>query len=181
LTSFFWAAKEKGISILVNHRPRNYCWKGEPMSFLILPLPAFPKPDWPFPEDFFPSFKPAPWFQQQSLATLLKPSLDVLDTGKAVLVTMPKPAVPLKDIQTEVKGGLLTIRGQSQSQQRKEEKHSAQSQFNHSSFFHQVRLPTEVDPKKIEMHVDEKNNLLILTLPKINATSKPKNEQKAEK
>lgn len=130
-------------------------------------------------EGLFPSMFALFPQQQNFPALLLEPHTDILDTGKELIVTMPKPNIPLEKIKTEVKGNILTIQGCQQAQQQKQEKNSYQSQFNHASFFQQIQLPVTVDKQKIRFHVDEKRNLLLLICPKAQVSEKtPKEKMK---
>ena len=135
----------------------------------LLPFSVMPNLD-----SFFSENPQQHFAQEQSLPALLLGSpislnpVDILDTGKELRVSIANPNIPLANVQTEVKGNILTIKGQFQRQQQKHDKNLIQRNFSHNVFFQQVKLPTSVDNKQVHLHIDENKNLLLVTLPKTN-------------
>lgn len=141
-----------------------------------MPLtPNFPMITPPLvPDSFFSS----PAFPEMKIQDLAPVKLDVMDLGKNFIVVLPNPHIPLDKIKThlDAKHHILRLEGQAQNKHDKKDKNSFFSQSSHSAFSHQIQLPPEkVDMKKAHFHIDKRNDLLILTLPK---THPPKKESK---
>jgi HSP20 family protein len=92
------------------------------------------------------------------------PSIDLAESEKDITVTAEIPGIDPKDIQIDVTGNILTIRGE--KQQETEEKnrsyHYVERRFG--SFQRSIQLPTSVDPARIE--ATAKNGTLTVTLAK---------------
>jgi len=114
-------------------------------------------------DQFFEQFFRDPW---GSLARGLGggPVMDVAESDKEVTVTAELPGVDPKDINIDVSGNTLTVRGE--KKQEREEKdqsyHFVERSFGR--FQRSVQLPASVDPN----HVDavSRNGTLTITLAK---------------
>jgi HSP20 family protein len=96
---------------------------------------------------------------------LLAPALDVSeDQGKFVVAT-ELPGLERKDIDLQIKDGILSIRGE----KRQEKWHRVERRYG--SFYRSLALPDSVDPAKAEASF--KNGVLTVTLGKREET-KPK-------
>ena len=99
------------------------------------------------------------------------PRTDVAESEDDVTVRMELPGVDPKDVEIQVAGGLLTVRGE--KKQEKEEKkrnyHFVERRFG--SFQRTVQLPSTVDPDRIEATF--KNGVLTITIGK-HAEVKPR-------
>ena len=105
-----------------------------------------------------------PFFGGESLA------LDMYETDDAIVVKAVIPGVKPEEINVQIAGGTLTIKGE-----RKEEEEEGVSyvyrERRYGSFCRSVTLPTEGDVNEAE--AEFKHGVLILTLPKSEAV-KPK-------
>jgi HSP20 family protein len=92
------------------------------------------------------------------------PAIDLEETEKELIVTAELPGVSEKDIQVDLSGNLLTIKGEKKSEHesRTSDGHRLERRFG--SFERSLRLPFEVKDE----HVDAKfrNGVLTMRLPK---------------
>ncbi len=113
-------------------------------------------------ETGFPAFGETAW----------APVLDVKETKESLVVKAEIPGLNAKDIEVNVTGDVLTIKGE--KKQEKEEKgetyHLVERRYG--SFSRSIRLSSEVDTKNIKAaHME---GVLTITLPK---TEKAKEKQ----
>ena len=92
------------------------------------------------------------------------PRLDVKETAKALHITAELPGVSEKDVEVEITGDLLTIRGEKMAEKVEDEKGYHLSERNYGSFLRSLTLPYEVDPAKIEAKFDR--GVLTVIVPK---------------
>lgn len=78
------------------------------------------------------------------------PRLDVKETDRSLLVQAELPGVDEKDIELELTGRTLSIRGEKKKEEVKDEKGYHLSERSYGSFLRSLQLPYEVDPAKIE-------------------------------
>ena len=91
--------------------------------------------------------------------------VDVVEGDKGFDLKASVPGYKPEEIQLEVKGDLVTIRGQMKEQEKEEKKGNyIYRERKSGSFFRQVRLPAPVDETKVEAHLNE--GVLKLSLPK---------------
>lgn len=80
----------------------------------------------------------------------MMPSLDIKDTGKALVIEAELPGVDEKDVTLTVRDGVLTIKGEKrQSKEEKDESHYVMER-SYGSFMRSVQLPPTVDENKLE-------------------------------
>jgi HSP20 family protein len=93
-----------------------------------------------------------------------QPSMDLAESENQVTVTLELPGVEPKDVQIDLTGDRLTVRGEkrSETEERKEDHHCLERRFG--SFQRTVRLPSTVDPNKVTAHF--KNGVLKITIDK---------------
>lgn len=92
------------------------------------------------------------------------PRVDVTETDKEVKVCAEIPGVDAKDIEVNVDGGRLTIKGEKKHEQEEKEKGQYRMERSYGSFERAIPLPTEVDESKAR--AEFKKGVLRLTLPK---------------
>ena len=93
------------------------------------------------------------------------PALDVSEDDKAVTLRADVPGLDAKDLDVQVSGNALTIRG-SREEEKKEEKAGYRSHERRSgSFSRTVKLPSYADAGKIDARYDK--GVLTVTVPKI--------------
>lgn len=92
------------------------------------------------------------------------PSLDVVDDGKALRVSVELPGMTDKDVNVTVDDRLLTIRGEKKEEKEKKDKNVFRSERAYGSFQRTIELPVDVDTTKIEAKF--KDGVLTIDLPK---------------
>ncbi|MGC9260537.1 MAG: Hsp20/alpha crystallin family protein [Phycisphaerae bacterium] len=93
------------------------------------------------------------------------PAIDIDEDDKFLRVRVDTPGVNPKDVEVELSGNLLTIRGSRESQ-RSENKGSVHHHERISgSFYRTIPLPEYVDASKIEARYDK--GVLNIQLPKM--------------
>ena len=107
-----------------------------------------------FGEDLFaPIADFAPW-----------PAVDVKEDEKAVTVRVDVPGLEPKDVDVEVSGNQLTVRGSREEQVKEESEGFRRHERRTGSFARTVTLPPYVDPAKVEAAYDK--GVLTVTAPK---------------
>ena len=107
---------------------------------------------------------PDPIFESSEVGGDWTPKIDVSETKDAVMVKAEIPGVDAKDISLSIHGELLTLKGEkSQEKEDKDERHH-RVERSYGAFLRTVRLPSAVDPTKIDAKF--KNGVLTVTLPK---------------
>jgi len=99
-----------------------------------------------------------PFFGGGSLA------LDMYETDEAVVVEAPIPGVKPEEIDVQITGGTLTIKGERREEKKEEKASYVYQERSYGSFCRSVTLPTEVDVDKAEAEFE--HGVLTLTLPK---------------
>lgn len=88
------------------------------------------------------------------------PRTDISETDEAMLVSVDLPGLDDKDVEVNVTGDMLTIRGE---REEKSEKDGFSSQ-SRRSFHRMIPVPPGVDPEKAA--AEFKRGVLTVTLPK---------------
>ena len=93
-----------------------------------------------------------------------QPTMDLAETKDEYLVTLELPGVDSKQVEISAVGNELSIRGEIQEEEQKDERayHARERRFG--SFVRALQLPSNVDADKVR--ADFKNGLLKITLPK---------------
>ena len=99
------------------------------------------------------------WF-----AGTLAPSLDVSETDTAVEVRMDLPGVTAKDIDVQVSGNVLTVRGQRQEEKEEKGRTFHRVERSYGSYSRSVTLPCPV--AESEVAAEYRDGVLTITLPK---------------
>ncbi len=103
-----------------------------------------------------------------------EPQLDVADHQKKVVVTAELPGMTEKDIEIQLEGDLLLIKGEKSEEEEKEEKNYYRRECRYGAFKRAVPLPAEVVGDKVKAKF--KNGCLKITLPKT-AKAREKNRK----
>lgn len=90
--------------------------------------------------------------------------LDIYETGDDVMVTATVPGVNPDDLEITVQGDVLTIRGETKSDESVGDERYHRRERSYGRFARQVALPSSVDSGKAEAAFD--NGVLKLRLPK---------------
>jgi len=78
------------------------------------------------------------------------PRLDITESDKEIKVKADLPGMEPKDIDISLDRDLLIIKGEKSQETEKDDKHVHKIERRYGSFYRAVRLPCEVDPKKID-------------------------------
>jgi HSP20 family protein len=106
------------------------------------------------------------------------PSVDVSETDEHFLVKAELPGLEAKDVDIDVSGDLLTIKGEKKTEEeRKEESFYSRERF-FGAFQRAIRLPAGVNTDKVDATF--KNGVLSITLPKTEESKRKKIEVKTQ-
>lgn len=78
------------------------------------------------------------------------PRLDVKETDKALVVTAELPGVDEKDVEAELTGRTLVLRGEKKQETDTDEKGYHLMERTYGSFLRSLQLPDEADAAKVE-------------------------------
>jgi len=93
------------------------------------------------------------------------PAIDMAEDDKAMTLRVDVPGMDPKDLQVELTGGTLTIRGSRQDEWSDNEQGVYRRERRYGSFVRSVPLPAYIDADKLEARYDK--GTLTLTAPKI--------------
>lgn len=99
------------------------------------------------------------------------PSMDITEDKENIMVKVDLPGVKQQDIDIEVTGKTLTIKGERKHEEEKKEKNYHRVERFYGSYARTVTLPEYVDMEKIK--AEYKNGVLELSIPK-KEEAKPK-------
>jgi HSP20 family protein len=99
------------------------------------------------------------------------PAIDLYQTDKEVVVKAVLPGVKADDVQINLTGEVLTIRGETNQEEEKKDKSWHIREQRWGAFERSVRLPSDV--MSDQATADFENGILTITLPKA-AEAKPK-------
>jgi len=92
------------------------------------------------------------------------PSVDVSETEKEIIVNAEIPGVEAKDIDVNLAGNVLTIKGERKREHEEKEENLHRVERSYGSFYRSLSLPSEVDADKIK--ASYKKGVLRVTMPK---------------
>ena len=94
------------------------------------------------------------------------PRMDMKETEDAFSVKLTMPGVDKDNIDISVSDGVLTVKGETKEDNENEDEKGTWlvREHKHFTYYHSVRLPSEVQADKAE--AEYKNGVLNLTLPK---------------
>jgi len=129
--------------------------KWEPLSDLVSLRDAMDR----LFEDSFVRMRGLPaTFGDQTLA------LDMYETADRVVVKTAVPGVKPEDIEITISGDVLTIKGETQTEQREEKASYIRQERRYGAFQRSVQLPGSVVTDKAEATFE--NGILTLSMPK---------------
>ncbi len=99
------------------------------------------------------------------------PSVDIRETDDALIVEAELPGIEKKDVQIEVRDGVLSISGERRYERDVKEENVHRIERAYGRFARSFVLPTNVDADKIKAKM--KNGVLEVRLPKVES-AKPK-------
>lgn len=92
------------------------------------------------------------------------PAVDIQEDSDCFTITADLPGVQGKDIEVHAENGMLTIRGERDSQKKEEREGYKRIECSYGSFFRRFTLPDTADTDKISAKAD--NGVLTVTIPK---------------
>jgi HSP20 family protein len=95
---------------------------------------------------------------------LIDVKMDIAETEDAIEITAEMPGVPEEDLDVELAGGVLTIRGEKKQSHEEKQKDFYRCERSYGSFQRAFGVPESVDAEKIEAMFDK--GVLHVTLPK---------------
>ena len=98
-----------------------------------------------------------------SAATLI-PRIDVAETDKAIEIAVDLPGLQRGDVEIALDDNVLTIRGESQAEQDRDDRNMHVSERVYGAFYRAIELPPGVDPSSIDATMG--NGVLKITVPK---------------
>ena len=141
-------------------------WRGRTRSWPVTPLTATMERMFRDFDDFFAMTPTLAGMQD------LRPALEVQETDNSYLVTFDVPGVKAEDIDIDVSGTTLTIRGERREQSRPSEGRASYREVRFGSFERTITLPNDVDATKVEAECD--NGVLTVMVPKTTASQRQK-------
>jgi HSP20 family protein len=98
------------------------------------------------------------------------PRVDLIDREDELLVRAEVPGVEKKDLEVDLSGQMLTIRGERRREEKKGEGEYFRSEIARGSFSRTLRLPEEVDFEKARAEFAD--GMLEIHLPKTHKTER---------
>ncbi len=99
------------------------------------------------------------------------PELDLIETDDAYKLVVELPGVDPQDVSIELRGDLLTIRGEKKAEHEEKEENRYLVERRFGRFERSIRLPAEIDFEKAEATFDK--GVLTIRLPKAEAARTP--------
>lgn len=112
--------------------------------------------------------------EQGLMASGWRPTVDIRETDKELVLTAEVPGVKEDEVEINVEGNSLSIRGKREIEKETKEEDYHRIERSYGSFYRSFSLPGYVDPDKIKAEMED--GLLKLTMPK-----KPELKQKKVK
>jgi HSP20 family protein len=98
------------------------------------------------------------------------PAVDIAETDTDIMVTAEIPGMEQKDLDVNLVGDVLTIRGEKKVEHESNDDNFQRIERSYGSFSRSFALPCEVQQDKVEANY--KNGILTLKLPKSEACRK---------
>ena len=92
------------------------------------------------------------------------PAMNVWEEDEKIFAELEVPGMKLEELEIQVKGGELTINGERQAEEKKEDVTYYRYERHNRSISGTIRLPIEVDVDKVEARLE--NGILTIVLPK---------------
>jgi len=86
------------------------------------------------------------------------------ETAKEIIVNAEIPGVETKEIDVNLKGNVLTIKGERQREHEEKDENFHRIERSYGSFYRFLRLPSEVDAEKIKATYEK--GVLRIVIPK---------------
>ncbi|MCW8828213.1 MAG: Hsp20/alpha crystallin family protein, partial [Gammaproteobacteria bacterium] len=102
--------------------------------------------------------------ENASTASDWVPAVDIKEDQECFTITADLPGVQGKDIEVHAENGMLTIRGERESEKKDQHEGYKRIERSYGSFFRRFTLPDTADTDKISAKAD--NGVLTVTIPK---------------
>jgi len=96
--------------------------------------------------------------------TMASPAIDMYQTDNEVVVKASIPSLKAEDVQINVSGDVLTLKGEVKQEEERQDKAWHIREHRFGSFERSIALPTDVKSDKAEAMFE--NGILTITLPK---------------
>lgn len=103
---------------------------------------------------------------------LRMPRVDMVDNEDEILVRAELPGVDKKDLDVNISGNMLTIKGETKQEEMEEKGEYFRSEITRGSFSRTLQLPVEIDEKTVKAAFS--NGMLEVHLPKTQKAEKKK-------
>jgi HSP20 family protein len=104
------------------------------------------------------------------------PRVDLIERDAEIVVRAEMPGIDKKDLDVDLAGDILTLRGERQTEEKTETGNVYRAEIARGRFLRSLRLPAEVDADKIDAVFE--NGVLEIHLPKRESTPKQRIEVK---
>lgn len=105
------------------------------------------------------------------------PSVDISETDGNVLVKAELPGLDAKDIDVDVTGNVLTLKGEKKTEEEKKEERYYYRERHYGAFQRSFQLPAGVQSDKVD--AEFKNGVLTINIPKSEESKQKKIEVKS--
>lgn len=92
------------------------------------------------------------------------PAVDIKEEENQFLLVADIPGVDPKDIEVHMENGILTIKGERESEKKTEREGYKRIERQHGVFYRRFTMPEGVDPEGID--ANSNNGVLTVTIPK---------------
>lgn len=103
--------------------------------------------------------------EESSTASDWVPSVDIKENGECFTITADIPGVDPKDIDVSAEDGVLTIKGERESEKREEKDDYKRVERVYGSFYRRFTLPDSADTTNISAR--STHGVLSITIPKV--------------
>ncbi|HXK57116.1 MAG: Hsp20/alpha crystallin family protein [Gammaproteobacteria bacterium] len=112
------------------------------------------------------------WMMADRELDLRMPRVDMLDNEDEILVRAELPGVEKGDLEVNLSGQTLTIKGETKREEKEEKGEYFRSEITRGSFSRTLQLPVEVDEEAVKAAFN--NGMLEIHLPKTRKAAKKK-------
>ncbi len=102
--------------------------------------------------------------EEETAAAVWTPSVDIKEEANRYVVQADLPGVKPEDIEVTLQNGVLTIKGERQTEAKEERENYKRIERFYGSFFRRFSLPESVEEEKIEANYDK--GVLTVSIPK---------------
>ena len=92
------------------------------------------------------------------------PAVDIKEDENGFTIVADIPGVDPKDIDVHMENGMLTIKGERESEKKEEQEGYKRIERSYGSFYRRFSMPDSADADKIK--AESKNGVLQITIPK---------------